>query len=73
MPLRASPADVLAAFNALPDHTLPTLRRFVDRYFDPPGSDIEPTVPSDFKPEPPLVSEIKDPILRSGTAACDPR
>ncbi|CEO95100.1 Trehalase [Plasmodiophora brassicae] len=69
MPLRASPADVLAAFNALPDHTLPTLRRFVDRYFDPPGSDIEPTVPSDFKPEPPLVSEIKDPILREFASA----
>ena len=66
-PMKASPDEVMKAFKTWPNVTnsVVTLIKFIDTYFDPPGSDLSPIVPSDFQDRPPrLYQAIPNETLR---------
>ena len=59
MPLRIDPEDALDQFAALgPNPSKAVLAKFVNETFLPVGSDVLPWTPTDFTPNPPLLSHI---------------
>lgn len=58
MPLKADPAEVLAAFKALNGTSKAELQAFLDQYFLPAGSDLEDWHPNDWNPSPPFLDKL---------------
>uniref|UniRef100_A0AAY4E4K4 Trehalase n=1 Tax=Denticeps clupeoides TaxID=299321 RepID=A0AAY4E4K4_9TELE len=69
MKLTAAPDVVLEAFRNLTsrerNRVLPpaTLREFLHKFFDDPGTEFEPWTPTDWHEKPRFLSKIKDPDL----------
>ncbi|VDD96064.1 unnamed protein product [Enterobius vermicularis] len=69
-PLKDDPAVVYRAFKQqfsgtpLYDIDRGELRDFVDKYFEEPGTELEPCNLTDWQKEPPMIMKIRDPTLR---------
>eukprot|EP00029_Vermamoeba_vermiformis_P011431 TRINITY_DN6280_c0_g1_i1.p1 TRINITY_DN6280_c0_g1~~TRINITY_DN6280_c0_g1_i1.p1 ORF type:complete len:559 (+),score=124.46 TRINITY_DN6280_c0_g1_i1:77-1753(+) len=68
MPARKHPREIQKAFNELFPYnnaTADQLKKFVDTYFDPAGSDVVTVEPTDWKETPDFVNSLSDPNLQS--------
>ncbi|KAH8252708.1 hypothetical protein KR032_001445, partial [Drosophila birchii] len=68
-----SPAQTLADYEMFSncsrnDGSLEYLQMFVERHFNPPGSELEPWTPTDWKPQPSFLARIYDPEMKQFAA-----
>ncbi|KAH8285450.1 hypothetical protein KR054_009463, partial [Drosophila jambulina] len=68
-----SPGQTLADYEMFSnctrnDGSLEYLQMFVEKHFNPPGSELEPWTPTDWKPQPSCLSRVSDPELKQFAA-----
>lgn len=68
MKLKRSPDVVLSEFQKLPNMSSTTLQKFLDTYFDEPGTEFETWTPSDWHKNPKFLEKIEDNTLRKWAA-----
>jgi len=72
MPMKDDPEKIEAEFSNMSREEMQDpakLREFVDQWFRPPGDDFDRWSPPDFKAEPPLLMQIRNPEMRDWSLA----
>lgn len=68
MKMKNGPEETLSRFNAfISTNNQPSqeeIKRWVEENFDPPGSEFEPWIPSDWKKNPAILSKVNDGNLK---------